>query len=75
MMTQSKLVKRRRWMVVYSIPNGTGRIFMTSNDVPLSEELIVEFDEYIRENTSNPTAFVTAATPLEIVYEEPPEDG
>jgi hypothetical protein len=52
-------------MVTYTFPGGTGRVFMTTDDVPLNKEMVLNMDEWLRENSDVHNPVVTAAIPLE----------
>lgn len=69
-----KQVRRRNWLVAYTLTHGNGRVVMTSDDVPLSRQLLLEFEYWIQ--TSNPlvsqrqpTALIFSIQPLDAFWE------
>jgi hypothetical protein len=67
MMFKRKPKTRRKWLVNYSMQGCEGRIFMTTEDGPLTEELIRKMDDWLRDNGEKVDAFITSAIPLELI--------
>lgn len=57
----------RRWLVSYTFSGGTGRVFMTTDDVPITEELVKNMDKFIADEYDTVNPFVTNIIPLELV--------
>lgn len=71
--TFGKQVRRRNWLVAYTIHNGNGRVIMTSNDAPLTKQLLLEFEHWIQ--AANPVvaerqshALIFSVQPLETFW-------
>ena len=60
---------RRQWLVNYTFNGGTGRVFITSKRLRLTDRLILEMDEWLKiddPTLKNPT--VKSAVPIGWVY-------
>lgn len=69
-----KQVKRRNWLVAYTIPNGNGRCIMTSDDRPLTRQLVLEFEHWLQRlnpaiSKRQPDALIFNIQPLDVFWE------
>ncbi len=66
-------MQRRRYLVAYAIPNGTGRVFLVVDDNPLSRKLILEMEAWLHGEGNTPGGIINNVVPLEIVYNKEDE--
>jgi hypothetical protein len=72
-MGRRKKHNKQRWMVNYVFQGGTGRVFLTTDIVPLSEELVRNMDDWLRNNVDVINPYVSHPIALETIYVEPIE--
>ena len=59
---------RRRWLVNYRFSGGTGRIFMTTKRLFLSERLVKDMDAYLSGLPDTSQEVVTSVQPLGFTF-------
>ena len=63
-------IKRRNWLVAYTVPEGDRRAIMTSNDDPLSKDLLLIFEDWLRFDAEvpRPEALIFSIQPLDTFW-------